>query len=183
VTGVVIADADQLDRNDVASLIASRDERAFRALYARHAPALYALALHLLGDRRQDAEDVVQEMWIRALSALPGFAWHSSLRSWLSGILLNCCRELWRTSRQHVVIDEAHVVLHEASSGRIDVASALARLPAGYRAVLVLHDVEGYTHDEIARALDIEPGTSKSQLFYARRAMRRALGSAFATDR
>jgi RNA polymerase sigma-70 factor, ECF subfamily len=133
----------------------------------------------LLGERRQEAEDVVQESWIRAVGGLPRFAWQSSLRTWLCSIVVNCCREVWRASRQELVVEDVHVgVPADDIAERIDVAAALARLPTGYRAVLVLHDMIGYTHEEIAERLGIEPGTSKSQLSRARRAMRRLLGSA-----
>ncbi len=122
---------------------------------------------------------MVQESWIRAVGALARFAWQSSLRTWLCSIVVNCCREVWREARQELVVDDAHVAVPaDDVAGRIDVAAALARLPTGYRAVLVLHDIVGYTHEEIAERLGIEPGTSKSQLSRARRAMRRALGSA-----
>jgi RNA polymerase sigma-70 factor (ECF subfamily) len=134
----------------------------------------------LLGERRQEAEDVVQESWIRAVGGVARFAWQSSLRTWLCSIVVNCCREVWRETRQDlVVVEDAQVgVAADDVVGRIDVAAALARLPTGYRAVIVLHDIVGYTHEEIAERLGIEPGTSKSQLSRARRAMRRALGSA-----
>jgi RNA polymerase sigma-70 factor (ECF subfamily) len=164
------------DRALVSAVLRGRDEAAFRLLYQRHTATLYALALRLLGERRQDADDVLQETWIRAVTALPRFAWHSSLRTWLCSIVVNCCREVWRNARDELVIDEATVALQSGDvADQIDVATALARLPTGYRAVLVLHDIMGYTHEEIAAKLDIEAGTSKSQLSRARRAMRRAL--------
>ena len=160
-------------------MLKSRDEGSFRALYARHSPALYALALRLLADRTHDADDVLQECWIRAVARLRDFAWQSQLRTWLAAILVNCCRELWRASREELDGDLADLIApNEDVAVRIDVTTALARLPAGYRAVLVLHDVAGFTHEEIAQQLDIETGTSKSQLSRARRAMRGLLGSA-----
>jgi RNA polymerase sigma-70 factor (ECF subfamily) len=167
------------DRSEVAELLKSRDDAVFRSLYARHTPALYALALRLLGDRRQEAEDVIQETWIRAVGGLRRFAWQSSLRTWLCSIVVNCCREAWRQAREQLVVEEVHLgsEMHDIA-GRIDVTTALARLPTGYRAVLVLHDIMGLTHEEIAERLEIEAGTSKSQLSRARRAMRRALGAA-----
>jgi RNA polymerase sigma-70 factor (ECF subfamily) len=164
------------DRDVVAALLRGRDEAAFRVLYQRHTPTLYALAVRLLGERRQDADDVLQETWIRAVAALPRFAWQSTLRTWLCSIVVNCCREVWRSARDELVIDESHADAPSVDiAGRIDVETALARMATGYRAVLVLHDVFGFTHEEIAQRLDIEVGTSKSQLSRARRAMRRAL--------
>jgi len=162
-------------------LLKSRDEASFRALYARHSPALYALALRLLADRTHDADDVLQECWIRAVAGLRDFVWQSQLRTWLAAILVNCCRELWRAAREELDVHEIEVSAPNVDVGsRIDVANALATLPTGYRAVLVLHDIAGFTHDEIAEQLRIETGTSKSQLSRARRAMRGLLGSAHA---
>lgn len=166
---------DQDDRSAVRALLQQRDEAAFRVLYARHTPTLYALALRLLGERRHDADDVLQETWIRSVVALPRFAWQSSLRTWLCSIVVNCCREVWRNARDELVIEETHAVESLDIAGHIDVTTALSRLPTGYRAVLVLHDIMGYTHEEIAERLGIETGTSKSQLSRARRAMRRVL--------
>jgi RNA polymerase sigma-70 factor (ECF subfamily) len=114
------------------------------------------------------------------VNGLSRFAWHSSLRTWLSSIVINCCRELWRARREEMVVQDVHAEVHAVDvAGKLDVATALARLPTGYRAVLVLHDIAGFTHEEIAERLQIEPGTSKSQLSRARQAMRRALGSAY----
>ncbi|MGH7712845.1 MAG: RNA polymerase sigma factor [Gemmatimonadaceae bacterium] len=164
----------------MSALLKRRDEAAFRSLYARHTPALYALALHLLGERRHEAEDVLQESWIRAVSGLSRFAWQSSLRTWLSSIVINCCRELWRARREEIVVQDVHAEVDVVDvAGKLDVATALARLASGYRAVLVLHDIVGLTHEEIAERLQIEPGPSKSPLARARQAMRRALGSAY----
>ncbi len=160
-------------------MLNSHAEASFRALYARHSPALYALALRLLADRPHDADDVLQECWIRAVARLRDFAWQSQLRTWLTAILVNCCRELWRSAREEIAVEETELSAPNEDVGtRIDVASALARLATGYRAVLVLHDIAGFTHEEIAEQLQIEPGTSKSQLSRARRAMRGLLGSA-----
>lgn len=136
---------------------------------------MYALALRLLGDTPNEAEDVLQESWIRALRGMRTFAWNSTLRTWLCAIVVNCCRELWRKNREQVVVPEEEAV-NEDLTTRIDVGAALARLPTGYRAVLVLHDIMGFTHEEIAQRLSIEAGTSKSQLSRARHAMRRMLG-------
>lgn len=154
-------------------MLNTRDEAAFRALYARHSPALYALALRLLADRPHDADDVLQECWLRAVARLQDFAWRSQLRTWLTSILINCCRELWRASREELYLDDTEAIVPNEDTGvSVDVARALAKLPTGYRAVLVLHDIAGFTHAEIGERLEIEPGTSKSQLSRARRSMR-----------
>jgi RNA polymerase sigma-70 factor, ECF subfamily len=164
------------DRHDVATVIASRDDAAFRRLYARHTPALYALARRLMGGRTDDADDIVQEVWLRAVPKFAVFAWDSSVRTWLAAFALNCCRERWRERGESLLTDD--LMMSGAVPDlplRLDLERALAALPVGYRAVVVLHDIEGYTHEEIATKLGVEVGTSKSQLSRARRALRRGL--------
>jgi RNA polymerase sigma-70 factor (ECF subfamily) len=171
--------ANLADRGLVSNFLARRDEQAFRDLYHRHAPALYQLALRLVGWNVHEAEEAVQDTWMRALEALEGFRWESSLRTWLSGIAINRCRELYRQrARQghEVVIEQlAQEISTTENFERLDLEQAIAELPNGYRQVLVLHDVEGYTHEEISRMLEIEVGTSKSQLSRARSSVREAL--------
>jgi len=161
------------------AVVGAGEERAFRELYRRHTPALYQLVLRMLGGSQPDAEDVVQETWIRAVRRLDGFRWESSLRTWLSAIALNFARETLRKRGRAPLAalpDGFELPAKPRPDGdRIDLERAIARLPDGYRSVLVLHDVEGYTHEEISRHLDIAVGTSKSQLFDARRAMRALL--------
>lgn len=137
----------------------------------------------MAGDDR-DAEEAVQEAWIRAAGRLEAFAWRSSLGTWLTGITINVCRNLIRRRQarlQPVALEPSRT---PKSTGpgpvgdqRIDLERAISLLPPKYRQVLVLHDVEGYTHREISTFLDIEIGTSKSQLFRARKAMRELLAS------
>jgi len=167
------------DRWLVGKFLAQRDERSFHQLYRRHTPALYQSTLRLVGWNVHDAEDVVQEAWIKAVEKLEAFRWESSLRTWLSGIAINCCRELYRRrSGQHETVLPEEMEQTASRIGeleRIDIERAIASLPDGYRQVLVLHDIEGYTHEEIGSMLDIEIGTSKSQLSRARTAMRKTL--------
>lgn len=165
------------DRDLVRAYLRARGEPEFRALYRRHTPALYRMALRLAGP--SSADDVVQETWFRAARQIDRFEWRSALRTWLIGILIRCCRE----SRRHgapVVALSVDPELEEPEVETthyplLDIERALEALPAGYREVLVLHDVEGFTHAEIARALGVVPGTSKSQLARARRALRQQL--------
>ena len=164
------------DRSLAAAVTADGVERAFRELYRRHTPAIYQLVLRMLGGATVDAEDIVQETWIRAVKQLPRFRWEASLRTWLSAIGLNLAREALRRrgrSRTEELTDHMGPSIPPARDGdRIDLERAIARLPDGYRTVLVLHDVEGLTHEEISQQLRIAVGTSKSQLFDARRAVR-----------
>ena len=160
------------DRRLVASFLQTRSETAFLALYRRHTRALYSLALRLLDSRSADAEDVIQETWLRAMSSIHAFAWQSSLRTWLCGFVVNCAREVIRRRTPTVEAGPESAASQTAGEEVIDVRRAIALLPEGYRTVIVLHDVQGFAHTEIAEILGIDPGTSKSQLFNARRAMR-----------
>ncbi len=170
------------DARLVKRFVRGRDEGAFRALYRAHTPAMLAVAWRYVDGDRTDAEDVVQEAWIRAAEKLPSFRWESALRTWLVGIAINCARNRARGKRatQSRDVDLADVVELPAAPAAADIATydverAVARLPEGYREVLILHDVFGYTHDEIARMLGVESGTSKSQLSRARSSVRRWL--------
>ena len=169
------------DRQLAAALLDERSEEAFRVLYRRHTPRLFQFVLRLLGGAESDAEDVVQETWIRATQGLERFRWESSLGTWLTGIALNCCRDFWRRTGREIVQGPEDVASQAEPprmrhDERIDLERAIALLPTGYRAVFLLHDLEGLTHAEIAERFEITQGTSKSQLFAARRALRRLLG-------
>lgn len=171
--------ANLADRRLVSNFFVRRDEPSFRELYHRHTPALYQLVLRLAGWNVHEAEEIVQDTWTRAIEGLDGFRWESSLRTWLSGIAINRCRELYRlrARQSHEVMVEqlAPETSFAENFERLDLEQAIAALPNGYRQVLVLHDVEGYTHEEISHMLDIEVGTSKSQLSRARSSVRKAL--------
>ncbi|MBA2525020.1 MAG: sigma-70 family RNA polymerase sigma factor [Pyrinomonadaceae bacterium] len=175
---------DNSDKTLVQEFLRTKDKTSFRQLYRRHTPALYPLAIRLVGGVESDAQDAIQEMWIRACKSLDRFEWRSSLRTWLTGILINRLhevnREQWRRHEEQYPDNGfgAVAVAHEQTDfGRtsLDLEQLIARLPAGYRQVLALHDIEGYTHDEIGALLEISAGTSKSQLFHARRALRATL--------
>ena len=156
-----------------------RSERAFLALYDRHAPAMYALACRLMGTR-DDAADALQEAWLRIIPRLAQFRRESSLRTWLCGFIVNCCRERFRGPLFEAVTETATASVSSVAAYHLrdlDLERALAALSPGYRAVVVLHDIEGYTHREIAEALGIDEGTSKSQLSRGRGALRRMLSA------
>lgn len=135
------------------------------------------LAQRLLSGHHADAEDAVQEAWVRAVRLLAAFRWESSVRTWLCGIVINCCRERLRRRRPVTGLSAADEIAAPPapSVSPRDLESLLRALPDGYRQVLVLHDVQGYTHEEIAALLGISDGTSKSQLSRARAVLRRWL--------
>jgi RNA polymerase sigma factor (sigma-70 family) len=160
-------------------LIAGGDEAAFRTLYRRYTPRMRALAFRILGGHVADAEDALQESWIRAVSNVGQFSRGSSLGTWLCGICINAAWEMLRRRKRGVVVElvDEPPAAHSEAAERIDIESAVQRLPDTQRVVLVLHDIEGYTHDEIARQLGFPKGTSKSHLFRARRSLRVMLQS------
>lgn len=168
------------DRILVHAVVQRRDERAFASLYDRHTPALYRLALRLTGGSAADAEDITHDAWVRAVERLGTFEWRAALRTWLAAFVIRCAHERHRaTTRAATVVEDvaagAEDVALRGSYDRLDLERAIAGLADGFRQVFVLHDVQGYTHEEIADLLGIEPGTSKSQLSRARRVLRRAL--------
>ncbi len=164
------------DRELVEAVLARKDESAFRTLYRRHTPRLFMLVARLLGRGDHEAEDVVQEVWVHAFESLERFQWDSAFSTWLTGIGLNRVRDRIRKygrSREtamDVVPDVA--VVPDRPETRIDLDRMIRRLPDGERLVLVLHDVEGMKHREIADALQIPEGTSKTHLFNARKRLR-----------
>jgi len=160
------------ERDLIDRFVRRGDERAFRQLYAQHTPAVYGLIRRLAGPAADLAEDVLQEAWLRATAAMATFRGESAFRTWLTGIALNCYRERRRrlAGLSDGVPADEHVPAAVAQA--VDVADILSTLSDEHREVLVLHDVEGYTHDEIAEALGIEVGTSKSRLSRARQMFR-----------
>ena len=167
------------DRELVRRVLELGDERAFRELYRAHTPRLLGFVFRLLAGDDPEAEDVVQDTWIRACERLDRFQWRSTFSTWLLGIGLNVVRDqLRRYGRtQALAADRAPgpCTAPPAHESRIDLERAIRMLPDDYRLVLVLHDVEGMTHPEIAERLGIPIGTTKSQLFRARKMVRERL--------
>jgi len=168
----------------VDRLARAKDPGAFDTLYRRHTPVLYATAMRIAGNADWSA-DLVHDTWLRAVESLGRFSNRSSFRTWLTGILINCHREHSR-ERRHAASDSELAAedsfdtlsaqpLDGARIDPIDLEAAVAALPPGFREVFVLHDIEGFTHDEIAELLGLVPGTSKSQLSRARHRIRQLL--------
>lgn len=158
------------------------DAVAIRDLYTRYAPRVHAVVRRLAGEDAL-AEDWAQEAWVRAFRALPAFRGDARFSTWLHRIAVNSALHgrRWRDRR---VDREAPLPEEAQHSGRTDqvmlrinLQRALDTLPEGMRQIIVLHDVEGYTHEEIGELLGIAAGTSKSQLFKARARLRRILQS------
>ncbi|MEO7367027.1 MAG: RNA polymerase sigma factor, partial [Gemmatimonadaceae bacterium] len=154
-------------------------EAAFRELFRRHTPHLLQFVSRVLGASAGEAEDVVQDTWLRAYPALVTFRNESSFSTWLCSVglraALDAMRRGKRRSTEFVLDDDDAPLELPHHEDRMDLETAIATLAPGYRMVLLLHDVEGFTHEEIALQLGIAPGTSKAQLFKARRVMRALL--------
>jgi RNA polymerase sigma-70 factor (ECF subfamily) len=159
------------------------DATAMRALYQRHAARVYAVVRRVAGDDAL-AEDWAQEAWVRAFRALATFRGDSLFTTWLHRIAVNSAlhgrRSRERKTAREEPIEDAAVTAPAGDRAvlRLRLEKAMARLPEGMRRVLVLHDVEGYTHEEIGEMLGVNPGTCKSQLFKARAKMRDMLAPA-----
>lgn len=159
----------------------SGDEAALRALWVEHAPRIDAVVRRLVGDPDQ-AADIAQEVWIQIFRALPSWRGDSQFSTWAHRIAvnrtLNALRSVRRIAKIETLIEDDTVAVDDDLDRTFlaqSIDEAVQRLSPGARAVFVLHDVEGYTHEEIASELGITSGGSKSQLFKARAKLRRLL--------
>jgi len=158
------------------------DEAAMRALWSRHAPHVDAVVRRLVGNDLDLAADVAQEVWIQIFRALPQYRGDSQFSTWAHRIAVNRTLNALRRTRRLAKIEtdvEEDTAAVEPETERTflieTIEKAANRLSPGARAVFMLHDVEGYTHEEIAQRLGITSGGSKSQLFKARAKLRTLL--------
>jgi RNA polymerase sigma-70 factor (ECF subfamily) len=161
------------------------DVDAFELLYREHSPRIYALCLRLKAGDKLDATELLQDVFIKAWRRLDTFRGDSAFVSWLHRLAVNTMLEnarsdQRRTARVLPMEDTSRLTGAARSSGiesRMDMESAIASLPKGARIAFVLHDVEGYQHQEIAEQLSVTVGTVKAQLHRARRLLRERLES------
>ncbi len=165
---------------DIAAATAG-DRRAFERLYRTYGQRIYALCLRMSGDRGT-AEELVQDVFVRAWQKLETFRGDAAFGTWLHRVAVNIVlsrRKQDGRQRDRTVNDDDAmdvVAARPVSVGeRLDLESAIAQLPQGARRIFVLHDVEGYTHEEIGEFLGITSGGSKAQLHRARMLLREAL--------
>lgn len=155
------------------------DQDAFRLLYREHVGRVYAVCLRLAGDRAE-AEELTQDVFVRAWNKLATFRGESAFSTWLHRLAVNVVlmARRGRSRRERRVFATENPAALERPAGdhpaglSLDLERAIARLPEGAREVFLLYDVEGYRHAEIAALLGIAEGTSKAQLFRARRLLR-----------
>jgi RNA polymerase sigma-70 factor, ECF subfamily len=164
------------------------DDAAFGALYHECRGRVYALCLRLEADAAR-ADELLQDVFVRAWERLGSYRGESRFSTWLHRLAVNVVlqdrRASWRRERRILatpdeMLDQLPSPADATAASRrpadMDLDEALPRLPPGARAVFVLHDVEGYPHEEIAAMLGVTVGTTKTQLFRARRILREALG-------
>jgi RNA polymerase sigma-70 factor, ECF subfamily len=171
---------------ELATRCRQGDTAAFEELYRAHAGRLYNLAFRMAGSA-EHAEDLLQEVFLHAHKKLGSFRGDSSLGTWLYRLAVNQCLDFLRGRQAKMAkttrsLDEEGAVEPAAVApavptavSRIDLERAIARLPEGCRAAFVLHDVEGFEHNEVARLLGVSEGTSKSQVHKARMKLRAIL--------
>lgn len=165
--------------DDLVRRAQAGDEAAFEALYRAHVGRVFALCLRLSGDRIR-AADLAQDVFVRCWERLGSFRGESAFGSWLYRLAVNLVWMANRGDRRRearvLPVDDPQPLERPAESSpaalSVDLERAIGSLPDGAREVFVLFDIEGYHHEEIARMTGIAVGTSKAQLFRARRLLR-----------
>ncbi len=164
-------------RNDADLIQACKrgDLTAFEEIYALHARRMKSIAFHLLQDRA-DAEDAVQETFMKVYRGVAGMASESAFTPWMYRILMNCCYDTGRKRRRQA---EGPIDIEPpaASNVTLEIAmrDALGRIHPQHRMVFWLFEAEGFRHSEIAGILEIPEGTSKKWLFEAKRELKHLL--------
>jgi len=165
---------------------AAGDRTAFERLYRQHNARVYSLCARMVADRSR-AEELTQDVFVRAWEKLHLFRGDSSFSTWLHRLAVNVVlnerkTESRRRERFEEEDDELGMDAHIGTVGvalapgeLLDLEAAIHRLPPGARRVFVLHDVEGYTHEEIAESLGVTTGGTKAQLHRARLLLREML--------
>ena len=175
----------QSSTDDVSALVrraSAGDMQAFERLYRDNVGRVHGAILRLVGMDRGRAEELTQDAFVRAWQKLSSFRYESAFSTWLHRLGVNTALMELRVRRDEVAVDDE--MLDAAAGGDVpfcagergDLERAVGALPPRARAVLVLHDVEGWKHEEIAAELGMAVGSSKAQLHRARGLLRRALG-------
>jgi RNA polymerase sigma-70 factor (ECF subfamily) len=171
---------------ELARAAAAGDATAFERLYEQHNKRVYSLCFRMLGDASQ-AEDLTQEVFLQVFKKIGSFRGDSAFTTWLHRLTVNQVLmhfrkrgvKLEHTSDEgdftNVVETPLQSTRRISMVDRLALEKAISELPPGYRTVFVLHDVQGYEHEEISGLLDVSIGTSKSQLHKARMRLRELL--------
>ncbi len=159
------------------------DTGAFEVIYRENSPRVFALCLRLSGGTREDASELMQDVFVRAWRGLGTFRGDSAFSSWLHRLTVNAMLETTRAEKRRIArvvsMEDPDSIGAESMGERpdlhVDLERAIAALPEGARMAFVLHEIEGYQHDEIASQLGIAAGTVKTQLHRARKLLIKAL--------
>ncbi len=157
----------------------ANDRIAQRQLYDRYKTAMYTLAYRLTGDF-DDANDVLQDTFLEVFKNIKQFRQQSTLGAWIKTILIRKAYHKRQKIKYFDLVEElppeaASTNWYDENSNTEHLEAAILSLPEGFRTVFVLVEIEGYTHREVAKMLGIAEGTSKSQLFYAKKKLREKL--------
>jgi len=167
-------------------LAAQGDMEAFEELYRRHHKRVYSLCLRMVKNP-SDAEDLTQEVFVNLFRKLHTFRGESSFTTWLHRLTVNQVLMHFRRPvvKSEKITEDGSIPMRIVSGSenpgrmavidRIALNQAIGELPRGYRLVFILHDLEGYEHDQIGKMLGCAVGTSKSQLHKARQRLRQIL--------
>ncbi len=171
---------------ELARKSAAGDGQAFEELYRRHFRRVYLLSLRMMGNPTE-AEDMTQEVFVNLFRKIGSFRGESAFTTWLHRMTVNQVLMHFRkrSTRSELTTEEGETPIQIVKGtenpnampvvDRIALENAIGQLPPGYRTVFVLHDIEGYEHEEIARMLKVAEGTSKSQLHKARLKLRQLI--------
>jgi RNA polymerase sigma-70 factor (ECF subfamily) len=177
---------DSLSDYELAQASARGDMQAFETVYKRHHRRVYSLCLRMVANATE-AEDLTQEVFIQLFRKIGSFRGESAFTTWLHRLTVNHVLMHFRKrgvrlekTTEEGEIGEIQDFLQAATErprfvDRIALDKAISELPPGYRTVFVLHDVEGFEHEEVADMLGVSVGTSKSQLHKARMRLRELL--------
>jgi len=170
-----LQDTEYSNESDLLAACRRREIRAFEQVYLAHGGRLKSLAFQILGNR-QDAEDAVQETFLKLYRGIDGFQGHSGLGTWLCRIAINVAYDVGRRRQR-----EPDTVLPEQAGPKnqlplkVALDDALGRIHPKHRMVFLLFEVEGLKHSEIAAVLEVPEGTSKAWLFEAKKELKRML--------
>ena len=172
----------RMDDSELIARIQVGDQAAEREFYDRHVDRVYRL-IHRMSRREDLAQEWTQDTFVRAFQRIGQFRGESSLSTWVQAIAvsitLNGLRGKVRHDQKNTSLDDLELEQPRHDTTEPDLRQrmqqAIDALPNGYRTVFMMHDVEGYTHEEIGRVLGVATGTSKAQLSRAREKLRHAL--------
>jgi RNA polymerase sigma-70 factor (ECF subfamily) len=180
--GVTTVVHDPVERRSLVRRVLGGDPAAERELYDTHVDRVYRLAYRMTGDTEQ-ASEYTQDTFVRVFERLAEFRGEAALSTWITSIALsvvyNGLRKVKRFRQRETDLEDAApmpATTRQAEPDlKVKLKAAIEALPEGYRTVFTMHDIEGYTHEEIAATLGVQEGTSKAQLSRARAKLRTML--------